>query len=96
MPEDTSKGTRREESQKELKRVVGLIYEIDYIMTLRKAPGDQKLKQKLKTIRPGLMERSLKYDKVMKNIEDDEVAYEFIHIDRNYWLSVQHRRDLGR
>jgi uncharacterized membrane-anchored protein YjiN (DUF445 family) len=78
VPEGTSRGTRREESHKELKKVVGhIVKSIDnYIAG---SSGDPKIKQMLKTAKPGLMKRSLKYEEVMRNIEDDELAISILY-----------------
>jgi hypothetical protein len=73
MPKGTSPGTRREKSQKELKRVVGLIVKsIDNFIT--EGSGNEKLRRTLETVRPGLVKRCLEYDKVMSKIEDDELG----------------------
>jgi hypothetical protein len=73
MPEGTSRDTRREESHKELKKVVGhIVKSIDNYIAGNS--GDPKIKQMLKTAKPSLMKRALKYEEVMRNIEDDEVA----------------------
>jgi hypothetical protein len=73
MPEGTSRGTRREESHKELKKAVGRIVKaIDNYIT--GSSGDPKIKRILKTAKPKLIERSLKYEEVMRSIENDDVA----------------------
>jgi hypothetical protein len=73
MPEDTSRGTRRAESHKELKKAVGhIVKSIDNYIT--ENSGDPKIKKMLKKYKPGLMKRLLKYEEVINNIEDDEVA----------------------
>ena len=73
MPEVTSRGARQEESHKELRKAVGHIVEsIDnYIAG---SSGDPKIKQMLRKFRPALTKRSMKYEEVMRDIEDDELA----------------------
>jgi hypothetical protein len=73
MPEVTSRGGRQEESHKELKKAVGHIVEsIDnYIAG---SSGDPEIKQMLRKFRPALTKRSMKYEEVMSNIEDEKLA----------------------
>jgi hypothetical protein len=78
MLEGTSRGTRREELHKELKKVVGhIVKSIDHYIA--GSSGDPRIKQILKRTKPSLVRRSLKYEEGMRNIEDDELAISILY-----------------
>jgi hypothetical protein len=73
MARGTPQDTRRQDSLKVLMRVIGWFVKgsIDDYLAHGK---DQRLKQAIAKVKPGIIKRSLQYRSVMNSIEDDTTA----------------------
>jgi len=74
MTRKTSRDTRREDSLKVLTRMIDLIIIRSIDDYLADGRENKKLRQTLEKVKPNLIKRSLQYNDVINNIEDDKTA----------------------